>query len=37
MLERGKIRVIKQLLAQWKSGDLSSADFAFAVEKVLSV
>jgi hypothetical protein len=37
MLERGKIRVIKQLLAQWQSGDLSSYDFAAAVEKVLSV
>ena len=37
MLEQGKIRVIKQLLAQWKSGELSSADFASAVDKVLSV
>jgi len=37
MLEQGKIQVIEQLLARWKSGDLSSADFAFAVEKVLSV
>jgi hypothetical protein len=37
MLEQGKIRVIKQLLAQWQSGDLSSYDFASAVEKVLSV
>lgn len=37
MLERGKIRVIKLLLAQWKSGDLSSYDFALAVEKALSV
>jgi hypothetical protein len=37
MLERGKIRVIKELLAQWKSGEMSSADFADAVGKVLSV
>ena len=37
MLERGKIRVIKELLAQWKSGELSSDDFAEAVKKVLSV
>jgi len=37
MLEKGKIRVIKQLLEQWKSGEMSSDDFAFAVEKVLSV
>ncbi len=36
-LEKGKIRVIKQLLAQWKSAELSSADFADAVDKVLSV
>ena len=37
MLERGKIRVIKQLLELWKSGDLSSYDFAAAVDKALSV
>jgi hypothetical protein len=37
MLEKGKIKVIKELLVLWKSGELSSADFAFAVEKVLSV
>jgi hypothetical protein len=37
MLEQGKIRVIKELLARWKSGELSSADFADAVDKVLSV
>jgi hypothetical protein len=37
MLEQGKIRVIKELLALWKSGELSSADFADAVDKVLSV
>jgi len=37
MLERGKIRVIKQLLELWKSGDLSSYEFAEAVEKALSV
>ena len=37
MLERGKIRVITELLARWKSGDLSSYDFAAAVEKALSV
>jgi hypothetical protein len=37
MLERGKIRVIKELLEQWKSGELSSDDFAEAVKKVLSV
>jgi CRISPR/Cas system CMR subunit Cmr4 (Cas7 group RAMP superfamily) len=37
MLERGKIRVIEELLAQWQSGELSSYDFAEAVKKVLSV
>jgi hypothetical protein len=37
MLEQEKIRVLKELLAQWKSGELSSYDFASAVEKVLSV
>jgi hypothetical protein len=37
MLEQGKIRVIQELLVRWKSGDLSSADFADAVDKVLSV
>ena len=37
MLEKGKIRVIKELLARWKSSELSSADFADAVDKVLSV
>ena len=37
MLERGKIKVIKELLELWKSGDLSSYDFAEAVKKVLSV
>ena len=37
MLEQGKIRVIKQLLARWQSGELSSYDFASAVDKVLSV
>jgi hypothetical protein len=37
MLEQGKIRVIKELLALWKSGELSSADFAYAVEKALSI
>jgi O-phosphoseryl-tRNA(Cys) synthetase len=37
MLEQGKVRVIKELLALWKSGEMSSDDFAYAVEKVLSV
>jgi hypothetical protein len=37
MLERGKIKMIKDLLAQWQSGELSSYDFAEAVKKVLSV
>jgi O-phosphoseryl-tRNA(Cys) synthetase len=37
MLEQGKIRVIKELLALWKSGEMSSDDFVYAVEKVLSV
>jgi hypothetical protein len=37
MLEKGKIRVIKELLALWKSGEMSSEEFASAVEKVLSV
>lgn len=37
MLERGKIKVITELLALWKSGELSSYDFAEAVEKALSV
>jgi hypothetical protein len=29
--------MIKDLLAQWQSGELSSYDFAEAVKKVLSV
>lgn len=37
MLELGKIKVITELLALWKLGELSSYDFAEAVEKVLSV
>jgi hypothetical protein len=37
MLEQGKIKVIKELLIRWKSGDLSSYDFAEAVNKVLSI
>lgn len=37
MLEKGKIRVIKELLALWQSGEMSSYDFAEAVKKVLSV
>ena len=37
MLEKGKIRMIKELLESWKSGDLSADDFAVAIEKVLSV
>ena len=37
MLEKGKIQVIEELLVRWKSGELSSADFADAVDKVLSV
>ena len=37
MLEQGKIRVIEQLVALWKSGELSSYDFACAVEKALSI
>jgi hypothetical protein len=37
MLEQGKIKVIKELLELWQSGELSSYDFAEAVKKVLSV
>lgn len=37
MLKRGNIRVVQVLLARWKSGELSSYDFALAVEKALSV
>jgi hypothetical protein len=37
MLEQGKIKVIKELLALVNSGKMSSYDFVCAVEKVLSV
>jgi len=29
-----KIKKIKELLVLWKSGELSSVDFAFEVEKI---
>lgn len=36
-MSQNQVQAIKQQLAKWKSGKLSSADFAFAVEKILSV
>lgn len=35
MSEQDKVQSIKDLLTLWKSGELSSYDFAFAVEKLL--
>jgi hypothetical protein len=36
MNEAEKIKRIKELLVLWKSGELSSADFADDVESVMS-
>ena len=35
MKDNSKIRIIEQLVALWKSGELSSESLAYAVEQAL--